>query len=78
MAASTLPHLAVLTLLALAACSTTDTAATDTASPDPGGWLMSSGKEPTGAEFTALSATCEAKGGAVDPCLTDLGLKRTK
>jgi hypothetical protein len=77
MSASTLPRLAVLLLLALAACSTTETAATP-ASPDPAGWLLFSGKEPTKAEFAALAATCEVKGGAVDSCLTDLGLKRAQ
>jgi hypothetical protein len=78
MTASTLPRLTVPLLLALAACSTTETATTNSASPDPAGWLMSSGKEPTRTEFTALSATCEFKGGAVDSCLSDLGLKRAK
>ena len=30
------------------------------------------------AEFAALAATCQYKGGAMDPCLTDLGLKRVR
>jgi hypothetical protein len=70
--------LGVTALLALAAC---DPATTQTnAAPAPGldiaGWRMASGKTPTQAEFTALAATCEAKGGAIDPCFADLGLKR--
>jgi hypothetical protein len=77
MTASTLPRLAVLLLLALGACATTESPIIS-ASPDSAGWLLTSGKEPTKAEFVALSATCEAKGGAVEPCLTDLGLKRAK
>jgi hypothetical protein len=40
------------------------------------GWRMASGKYPTQAEFAALAATCEAKGGALDSCFADLGLKR--
>jgi hypothetical protein len=76
--ASTFPRLLPLALFALGACSTTETTTTSSTSPDRAGWLMSSGKEPTGNEFTALSATCEAKGGAVDSCLTGLGLKRAK
>jgi hypothetical protein len=39
---------------------------------------MSSGKPPSSTEFAALAATCETKGGAVEPCLTNLGLKRAQ
>jgi hypothetical protein len=76
MIASTVSRFAVLLPLALGACTTTETAVTATAPVDPGGWLMSSGKPPTKAEFAALAATCEEKGGAVEPCFTNLGLKR--
>jgi hypothetical protein len=78
MSASTLPRLAVLLLLALGACSTAETATTSSAPPDPAGWVMSSGKTPSSTEFAALAATCETKGGAVGPCLTNLGLKRAQ
>jgi len=74
--ASTFPRSATLLLLLLGGCAGTETASTGPASPDPGGWVMSSGKEPTKAEFAALAATCEMKGGAVEACLTDLGMKR--
>jgi hypothetical protein len=78
MADRTLRPLALFALLALAACDSTDTSGpvADTAAPDTSGWRLASGKAPTKAEFSALAATCEAKGGAVDACLTDLGLKR--
>jgi len=70
--------LPVAALLALAACDPTATQ-TSTAAPGPApeiaGWRMASGKTPTQAEFAALAATCEAKGGALDSCFADLGLK---
>jgi hypothetical protein len=78
MRASTLSRIAAPLLLALAACSTTETAAPGTASPDSGGWLTAAGKEPSQAEFAALAATCQDKGGAVESCLADLGLKRAQ
>jgi ABC-type glycerol-3-phosphate transport system substrate-binding protein len=73
-------RLAVVALLGLAACSSSDAAsnAEPAPPPDTSGWRMASGKEPTKAEFAALAATCEAKGGAVDNCLADLGLKRAQ
>jgi hypothetical protein len=79
MSDSTLKYLAVAALLALAACdpAATQTSAIDTApAPDIAGWRMASGKSPTQAEFAALAATCEAKGGAIESCFADLGLKR--
>ena len=72
-------RVATVALLALAACNSSDAASTtDTNSPDPAGWRMASGKEPTKAEFAALAATCEepAKGQSVESCLADLGLKK--
>jgi len=66
-------------LLALAACNNSDAASSNDAKPGAvGGWRMASGKEPTKAEFAALAATCEdeAKGGPVDNCLAELGLKK--
>jgi hypothetical protein len=64
--------------LALTACSSSDSAATaDAGTPDPSGWRLSSGKAPSTAEFTALAASCQDRGGAFDSCLADLGLKKT-
>jgi hypothetical protein len=75
----TLRPFAILALFVLAACGPETPAPSAVAeNPDPGGWRYFSGKAPSKAEFAALSATCEAKGGAVDSCLTDLGLKRAK
>jgi hypothetical protein len=79
MSDSTLRFLAVAALLGLAACdpATTQTSTAETSPlPDMAGWRMASGKYPTQAEFAALAATCEAKGGALDSCFADLGLKR--
>jgi hypothetical protein len=76
--ASTFPCAAALVLFVLGGCATTETAPADSNIPDPAGWVMSSGKPPTTTEFAALAATCEAKGGAADSCLTDLGLKKAQ
>jgi len=76
--ASTFPRAAALVLLVLGGCATTETTTTGPASLDSNGWLMSSGKEPTQAEFAALAATCEDKGGATDSCLTKLGMRRAQ
>jgi hypothetical protein len=73
----TLIPLAVAGLLALTACTTPETiTASAEIPPDSSGWRLASGKVPTKAEFTALAATCQDKGGAMDPCLSNLGLKR--
>ena len=72
----TLLRLGFIALLALAACNGAETAAVAPGPVDTAGWKLSSGKVPTKAEFVALTATCEAKGGALDPCLATLGLKR--
>jgi hypothetical protein len=74
--ASTFPRGAALLVLVLGGCATTETVPVGPAPPEPAGWVMSSGKQPTKAEFTALAATCEERGGAVEPCFTKLGLKR--
>jgi hypothetical protein len=79
MTASILPRLAVLLLLALAACTQTDTADSgDVNTPDPTGWRLASGKEPSKAEFAALAASCQDRGSALDACLAELGLKRAQ
>ena len=76
----TLFALAFLALPALAGCQGADTGSSVAAAPPPdmAEWRLASGKVPTKAEFAALAATCEAKGGAVDPCFADLGLKRRR
>jgi hypothetical protein len=71
----------VLALFALTACATTETPVADTGGPDPNpaGWRLVSGKEPTKAEFAALAATCQDKAkDSIDTCLADLGLKRAE
>ena len=80
MSERTLRPLAFMALAGLAACSSLENSppAVAVANPDPAGWRYFSGKPPTKAEFAALSATCEAKGGMMDACLTDLGLKQAK
>jgi hypothetical protein len=74
---STLKFLAVTALFALGACSGSDTNdVADSGLPDSAGWQLASGKLPTKAEFAALAASCQDRGGAFEPCLTELGLKR--
>jgi hypothetical protein len=63
-------------LLGLAACVEPVTETASAPAVDPTGWRLSSGKVPSKAEFTALSATCQAKGGETDACFKELGLKR--
>jgi len=72
-----LPRLAfVAALLMLAGCHGADDVADAGPAPDPSGWRFASGKSPSKAEFAALAATCQDRGGALDPCLATLGLKR--
>jgi hypothetical protein len=72
-------RLAPIVLLVLAGCTQTDTADTgDANAPDPAGWRFASGNAPSKAEFAALAASCQDRGGALDSCLADLGLKRTQ
>jgi len=73
-----LKPLAILVVLGLGACTggAEVGSVTEGPAPDPTGWRLASGKAPTKAEFTALAATCQDRGGAMDPCLADLGLKR--
>lgn len=76
----TLSRLTLFALLALAACTSSDTGAgvADAGPPDPSGWRLASGKQPSKAEFVALTATCQDKGGPVNACFSDLGLKRAR
>jgi hypothetical protein len=79
MSDSILKCLALAALFALAACNPgtmQPTTAEAPPAPDIAGWRMASGKAPTQAEFAALAATCDVKGGAIDVCFADLGLKR--
>ena len=73
-----IPRFTLIALLALAACNSSDAGSADSGSPDPGGWRLASGKEPTKAEFAAIAASCRDRGGALDACLADLGLKRAQ
>jgi hypothetical protein len=74
-----MPRLALLLLLGLAACSSNEAATSENGAPVPmRGWRTEHGKVPTQAEFTALAATCEARGGSLDSCLTDMGLRRSQ
>jgi hypothetical protein len=76
---STLKFLAVTALLALGACNDSETnEVADSALPDAAGWQLASGKLPTKAEFTALAASCQDRGGVFESCLTELGLKRAR
>ena len=72
----TLFRLAFAVLLGLTACDVPQSESAVAAPTDMAGWRLVSGKTPTKAEFTALAATCQDKGGALDPCLATLGLKR--
>ena len=67
-------------LLALAACQTTETSSSADTGPPPdlAAWRLASGKVPTKAEYAALTATCEAKGGITDACFAELGLKKAQ
>ena len=73
-----MPRLALLVLLGLAACGSNDTASGENSAPAAmQGWRTERGKPPTQAEFTALAATCQAKGGVLDTCLAGMGLRRS-
>jgi hypothetical protein len=75
----TLRRLSLVAVLALGGCTGSDTSVgADAAAPDPGGWRLASGKTPSKAEFGALAATCQDKGGAFESCLSNLGLKRAQ
>lgn len=73
---------AVLVVLGLAACATSDTQVAGFSSGDMQGWRFASGKRPTHAEYTAIVAACRdgavtrSHGKPLDGCLADLGLRR--
>jgi hypothetical protein len=76
-----MPRMAVLLVLALAACSLLESE--EPAAPtDMQGWRFTSGKRPSRAEYAAMVAACQdgavqrAQAGPLDACLADLGLKR--
>jgi len=74
-----MPRVAVLMLLALAACSASEASEqASAAEPDPSGWRLASGKPPSQTEFAAVVASCQemTKNGPIDRCLSDLGLRR--
>jgi hypothetical protein len=72
-----MPRCALVLLLGLAACGSSDTAPASRP-VSMAGWRMASGEVPTRAEFEAVVASCQDRGGALDPCLTDLGLRRAR
>ena len=71
-------------LLSLAACATRDVAIPESASSAVSGWQEQSGKPPSQAEFAAVVAACQDRaqsadrGGPIDNCLADLGLRRVQ
>ena len=71
-------------LLSVAACAARDAAVPLSASSEVGGWQEASGKPPSQAEFTAVVAACQDRarsadrGGPMDNCLADLGLRRVQ
>jgi hypothetical protein len=73
-----IPRFTLIALLALAACNSSDAGSADSGSPDPGGWRLASGTQPTKAEFAALAASCRDRGGTFESCLADLGVKRAQ
>jgi hypothetical protein len=76
----TLFPLAFPALLTLGACQHLETTSSATSLPahDLAAWRLVSGKTPTEAEYAALTATCEAKGGNADACFAELGLKKVQ
>jgi hypothetical protein len=71
-------------LLSLAACVARDAVVPSSASSEIRGWQEASGKPPSQAEFAAVVAACQDRarsadrGGPIDDCLTDLGLRRVQ
>jgi ABC-type enterochelin transport system substrate-binding protein len=78
-----MPRLVLLLILALAACSSNDTATSDSSTPvSMQDWRTERGKVPTEAEFTAVLASCQDRAktavGDLDSCLTDMGLQKSQ
>jgi len=71
-------------LLSVAACAARDAAVPPSAFLEVGGWQEASGKPPSQAEFAAVVAACQDRamsadrGGLIDNCLADLGLRRVQ
>ncbi|HEY1794495.1 MAG TPA: hypothetical protein VGG57_00105 [Stellaceae bacterium] len=73
-----MPRLTLLLLAVVAACSNTQAAPGEARVAIPmQGWRTAGGAVPSQAEFSALAATCQARGGALDSCLGDMGLRRS-
>jgi hypothetical protein len=76
--------IAFLILLSVAACAGRDAVVPASASSEARGWQEVSGKTPSQAEFAAVVAACQDraessdKGGPIDDCLLDLGLRRVQ
>jgi hypothetical protein len=75
---------AFLILLSLAACVARDAVMPSSASSEIRGWQEASGKPPSQAELAAVVAACQDRtrsadrGGPIDNCLADLGLRRVQ
>jgi hypothetical protein len=71
-------------LLSLAACVARDAVVPLSASSEIREWQEASGKPPSQAEFAAVVAACQDwagsadRGGPIDNCLADLGLRRVQ
>lgn len=72
-----MPRVALMLLLGLAACGGSDTP-TVRAPIAISGWRMATGQVPTQVEFNAVIASCQDRGAALGPCLSDLGLRRVR
>jgi hypothetical protein len=74
-------RIAVLAVLALAACGDSQGSVSTGPVPMQGWRQTASGKPPTRAEFAAVLAACQdrqksGRSGSIDQCLADLGLRR--
>ena len=70
--------IALIALLALAACASGDGMSAPGPSAELRGWQTAAGQPPSKAEFAAVVAACQdrARSGPIDGCLADLGLRR--
>ena len=70
--------IALVALLALAACAGGDGMSASGPSSELRGWRNAAGQPPSKAELAAVVAACQdrARGAAIDGCLADLGLRR--
>jgi hypothetical protein len=80
MGTPSMPRFAVLLMLGLGACTSSDQVAEVV--PPMDGWKTVAGKAPSRAEYAAILAACQggavqrSRGKPLGVCLTDLGLRR--